>query len=71
MGGHVAEKLFIGEKKVTSGCSSDLVNATEIAYQAVMKFGMFGEEIGYMSSNTEELSEGMKAKIDEKVKQIL
>ena len=29
---------------------------------------MFGEEIGYMSSNTDELSEGMKAKIDEKVK---
>ena len=24
MGGHVAEKLFIGENKVTSGCGSDL-----------------------------------------------
>lgn len=32
---------------------------------------MFGEEIGYMSSNTDELSEGMKAKIDHKVKEIL
>jgi len=24
MGGHVAEKLFIGERKITTGCSSDL-----------------------------------------------
>jgi ATP-dependent metalloprotease len=50
MGGHVAEKLFIGDKKVTTGCSSDLKGATDIAYQAVMRFGMFGEELGYISS---------------------
>lgn len=36
-----------------------------------MKYGMFGEELGYMSSSTEELSEDMKSKIDDKVKQIL
>jgi len=29
MGGHVAEKLVIGNDKITSGCSSDLQNATE------------------------------------------
>ena len=46
MGGHVAEKLFIGSDAVTSGCSSDLVNATKIAYQAVRKFGMFGDNAG-------------------------
>jgi len=28
MGGHVAEKLFIGEDKITSGCSGDLQGAT-------------------------------------------
>lgn len=71
MGGHVAEKLFIGKRKITTGCSSDLKGATDIAYQAVMRFGMFGEEVGYMSSSTDELSEEMKAKIDQKVKQIL
>lgn len=71
MGGHVAEKLFIGDKKVTTGCSSDLKGATDIAYQAVMRYGMFGEDVGYMSSQTNELSEEMKAKIDSKVKQIL
>ena len=36
-----------------------------------MRFGMFGEEVGYMSSSTDELSEEMKARIDQKVKQIL
>jgi len=71
MGGHVAEKLFVGAEKITTGCSSDLQGATDIAYQAVMKYGMFGEELGYMSSSTEELSEDMKSKIDDKVKQIL
>lgn len=50
MGGHVAEKLFIGSQKITTGCSSDLKGATDIAYQAVMRYGMFGEEVGYMSS---------------------
>lgn len=68
MGGHVAEKLFIGEKKITTGCSSDLKGASDIAYQAVMRFGMFGEDLGFMSSDTEDLSEEMKAKIDTKVK---
>ena len=71
MGGHVAEKLFIGERKITTGCSSDLQNASNTAYQAVMRFGMFGEDVGYMSSSTEDLSEEMKAKIDSKVKEIL
>ncbi len=35
MGGHVAEKLYIGSEKVTSGCSSDLSTATKYAYRAV------------------------------------
>ena len=64
MGGHVAEKLFIGNQKITTGCYGDLSKATQIAYGAVMQFGMFGEEVGYMSSSTDELSEEMKAKID-------
>lgn len=35
MGGHVAEELFIGDKFVTTGCGSDLDNATKLAYMAV------------------------------------
>ena len=36
-----------------------------------MRFGMFGEDVGYMSSQTDELSEDRKAKIDNLVKKIL
>jgi hypothetical protein len=32
---------------------------------------MFGEDVGYMSSETDQLSEEMKGKIDDQVKQIL
>ena len=35
MGGHVAEKLIIGNEKITSGCGSDLQGATNLATQAV------------------------------------
>jgi ATP-dependent metalloprotease len=35
MGGHVAEKLVIGQENITSGCSSDLSGATRIANAAV------------------------------------
>lgn len=51
MGGHVAEELFIGDKFVTTGCGSDLENATKLAYMAVRKFGMFGEDAGYISAD--------------------
>ena len=68
MGGHVAEKLFIGENKVTSGCSGDLQALTGMAYQAVLNFGMFGEDIGYMSEDFKKLSELQKSKVDEQVK---
>jgi ATP-dependent Zn protease len=50
MGGHVAEKLFIGNTKITTGCSSDLKGATDYAYGAVKNYGMFGEDVGYMST---------------------
>jgi len=49
MGGHVAERIFIGQEKVTTGCSSDLRGATNIAYEAVRRYGMFGEDAGYLS----------------------
>ena len=71
MGGHVAEKLFIGKSSVTAGCSGDLKSATEVAYRAVTRFGMFGEDHGYMSSSEGDLSEEMRGKVDKKVREIL
>lgn len=35
MGGHIAEEMIMGENNITSGCGSDLKNATEIAVKAV------------------------------------
>ena len=71
MGGHVAEYLFIGSQKVSSGCSSDLVGATKLANLAIRKSGMFGELTGYVSSDFKETSDDYNAKVDRAVKQIL
>ena len=72
MGGHVAEKLLIGERKISSGCGSDLQGASGIAYQAVRMYGMFGEEdAGFISSTPEETSDSYNAKVDREVKRIL
>jgi ATP-dependent Zn protease len=51
MGGHVAERMVMGKEKVTSGCSSDLKGATQYAYFAVRKAGMFGQEASWISSD--------------------
>jgi len=71
MGGHVAEKLIIGDTKVTSGCGSDLQGATSMAYRAVRYFGMFGESAGYASTDPDQTSEKYNAKVDKEVKVIL
>lgn len=72
MGGHIAEKLIIGDSKVSSGCGSDLQGATHLAYRAVRSFGMFGDQSpGYISSDPEETSEKYNAAVDKQVKDIL
>ncbi len=71
MGGHVAEKLFVGHEKVTTGCSSDLRGATNLAYEAVRRYGMFGEDAGYLSVDVKDVSQEHNALIDEQVKKIL
>ena len=71
MGGHVAEKLFIGGKKVSSGCGSDMQNATRVATTAARKCGMFSDLVGYNSTNFDDTSEEYNAQVDKAVKQIL
>jgi ATP-dependent metalloprotease len=47
MGGHVAEKLIVGNDQITSGCGSDLQGATNMATAAVRQYGMFGDDLGF------------------------
>ena len=71
MGGHVAEKLIIGNEKITSGCGSDLQGATNLATQAVRQYGMFGDLISYSSTSQNQTSEEYNGLVDKAVKQIL
>jgi ATP-dependent metalloprotease len=71
MGGHVAERIFLGKENITSGCGSDLKSATNIAYQAVRRFGMFGDDVGYLSTEKDDNSEKYNAMVDKAVKKIL
>lgn len=40
MGGRIAEAMIFGEGNVTTGASSDIKNATDIAYRMVTEWGM-------------------------------
>lgn len=72
MGGKVAEELIFGAEKVTSGCSSDLTQATQAAYSMVASFGM-SEKLGHvdLASNYESLSAGTKQLVESEVRRTL
>ncbi|OIO76555.1 hypothetical protein AUJ87_02545 [Candidatus Gracilibacteria bacterium CG1_02_38_174] len=83
-GGRVAEEVFFGKENITTGASSDIENATEIARAMIMKYG-FDDELGpenFASATLEGnhlgaegggkiFSEKTQEKIDEKVREIL
>jgi ATP-dependent metalloprotease len=77
MGGRVAEELIFGEDKVTSGASSDLKSATQIASLMVKNYGMssrvgvrtFEKKRELVSGN--ELSDSTIEAIDGEIKRIL
>ncbi|KAJ2614395.1 hypothetical protein H4S08_001718 [Coemansia sp. RSA 1365] len=53
MGGRAAEELVFGLEKVTSGCSSDLRQATRVSTAMVSQFGM-SEVVGLVNYDAEQ-----------------
>ncbi|GJJ73322.1 ATP-dependent metalloprotease [Entomortierella parvispora] len=55
MGGRVAEEMIFGAENVTSGCSSDIVQATRVAKMMVTQFGM-SDKVGPVAHNEEDMA---------------
>nr|XP_039270926.1 ATP-dependent zinc metalloprotease YME1L1-like [Styela clava] len=70
MGGRVAEEILKGSDHVTTGASSDLKQATNIAYQVVCSMGM-SEKLGFMQYSYKHSSPETKLKIEAEVNEIL
>lgn len=49
MGGRIAEELIFGPGKVTTGASSDIRMATEIARRMVTEWGLGSEDLGFQA----------------------
>lgn len=73
MGGKIAEELIYGADQVTSGCSSDLGKATQIAYQMVTEWGMSDVlgSIAFDDRTYANLSAETKHKVEAEVRRIL
>ena len=81
MGGHVSEKLTFGD--VSTGASSDLKEASELARRMVTKYGMselgpivFGKSeqmmfLGQEISNDKNYSERVASEIDGQIRKLL
>ena len=85
MGGRVAEELIFGREKVTTGASSDIQMATNIAQRMVTEWGM-SEKVGtiryslsdreeammgYASSNGKAMSDNTAQIVDEEIRRII
>ncbi|KAF2754752.1 cell division protease ftsH [Pseudovirgaria hyperparasitica] len=72
MGGKVAEEIIYGEDSVTSGASSDLQRATNIAWAMVTQYGM-SNTLGNMdfASDFARLSTETKSKIESEIRVLL
>jgi len=83
MGGRIAEDIFLGSDKITTGASNDIERATELARAMVCEYGMselgpltFGKKeeqifLGREISQHRDFSEHTAIRIDEEVKKII
>ncbi|KAI8916343.1 peptidase family M41-domain-containing protein [Gorgonomyces haynaldii] len=73
MGGRAAEEIIYGADNVSTGCSSDLDQATNVARQMVTRFGM-SDKVGLTSFTDDDwthTSAATKAMIEQEVNTIL
>lgn len=72
MGGKVAEELIYGPDNVTTGASSDIQQATQVAYMMVTRAGM-SEALGNidLASDYGKLSSETKMKIEHEVRRLV
>ena len=84
MGGRIAEELIFGHEKVTSGASSDIQMATNMAKAMVTQYGMsdemgplaYGENeqevfLGHSVAQKQNMSEETQRKIDLEVRKLV
>ena len=84
MGGRIAEELIFGSSKVTTGASSDISMATNIARKMVTEWGMsdklgplaYGENeqeifLGHSVTQKKNISENTAQEIDKEIKKII
>jgi cell division protease FtsH len=81
MGGRIAEEIFFGTDKVTTGASQDIKNATNIAKKMVINWGMsdklgfrnFYDSSGssYFMDASDKISEKTSEVIDSEIKDIM
>ncbi|MBC7503539.1 ATP-dependent zinc metalloprotease FtsH [Candidatus Gracilibacteria bacterium] len=76
-GGRVAEEIFFGANYITTGASSDIERATEIARAMVMRYG-FDSDLGaenyapdHIEGQHKDVSNDTRKMIDEKVRGLL
>lgn len=72
LGGKIAEELIFGPDNVTTGCSSDLSNATRLARAMVTQYGM-SEKLGNvnLADSYSSLSSETKQVIEDEIRDII
>jgi len=84
MGGRIAEEMIFGKEKVTTGASSDIKQATDIARRMVTEWGMsdklgplhYGSDqeevfLGHSVAQSKNVSDETAAIVDEEIKRIV
>lgn len=69
LGGRVAEELIYGNGDVTTGCSSDMDKATDIAFRILREYGMHKNHL--ISRAKDDLSDRYNAELDREAQSIL